>query len=52
MNLKEDFKYQTLNLKDDYEGKVTATLISSNFNTNNRIPVLYLQSGPYRKYTY
>ncbi|HWR94319.1 MAG TPA: alpha/beta hydrolase [Flavobacterium sp.] len=42
MNISTDFKYQTINLEDDYEGKVTSTLISSNFNTENRTPVLYI----------
>lgn len=42
MNSITDFKYHTLNLEDDYEGKVTATLISSNCNNDNRIPVLYI----------
>lgn len=42
MDLAKDFKYQTINLENDYEGKVIATLISSKLNTDNRIPVLYI----------
>ena len=38
----ENFKYEQLFLKDDYEGKVEATLISSKKNEAGRIPVLYL----------
>jgi alpha-beta hydrolase superfamily lysophospholipase len=42
MNLHTDFDYQTIELSPDYEGKVTATLISSKFNTGDRESVLYL----------
>lgn len=38
----EDFNYQTLELKDDYEGKAVATLIHSNKNSSGRIPILYI----------
>ena len=42
MDLEDKFNYHTINLKNDYEGKTIATLISSKLNTDNRIPVLYL----------
>ena len=42
MNLHTDFDYQTIQLSPDYEGKVTATLISSKFNAGDRESVLYL----------
>jgi alpha-beta hydrolase superfamily lysophospholipase len=42
MNLHTDFDYQTIQLSPDYEGKVTATLISSKFNVGGRESVLYL----------
>lgn len=42
MNLKKDYTSQTIHLPSDYEGEVTATLISSNFNEGNRKNVLYL----------
>lgn len=42
MDLEEKFNYQTVNLKNDYEGKTIATFISSKSNTDNRIPVLYI----------
>lgn len=42
MDLEKDFNYLTINLDNDYEGTAIATLISSNLNTNNRIPVLYI----------
>ena len=42
MNLHKDFDYQTIQLSPDYEGKVTATLISSKFNAGDRESVLYL----------
>jgi alpha-beta hydrolase superfamily lysophospholipase len=42
MDLEDKFNYHTINLKNDYEGKVIATLISSKSNTDNRIPVLYI----------
>jgi len=38
----ENFNYEKISLKDDYEGKVEATLISSNENKTGRTPVLYL----------
>jgi len=42
LNLDSDFSYQTIDLPDDYEGKVTATLIAANANTGNRKSVLYV----------
>ncbi|WP_338765699.1 alpha/beta hydrolase [Bernardetia sp. ABR2-2B] len=42
MNLEKDFTTQTLNLKDDYEGNVIATLISCNANTGNRKSIIYI----------
>jgi alpha-beta hydrolase superfamily lysophospholipase len=42
MNLEKDFTSQTLNLKDDYEGKVIATLVSCNANIGNRKSIIYL----------
>ena len=42
MNLHQDYTSQTIKLTPDYEGEVTATLISSNFNLGNRRSVLYL----------
>lgn len=42
MNLEKDFTFKTLQLKPDYEGEVTATLISSKHNGGNRKSVLYL----------
>ena len=42
MNLNKDYTSQTITLNPDYEGEVTATLISSNFNLGNRRSVLYL----------
>ena len=42
MNLNKDYTSEILKLKPDYEGEVTATLISSNFNLGNRKSVLYL----------
>jgi alpha-beta hydrolase superfamily lysophospholipase len=42
MNLHTDFDYQTIQLSPDYEGKVTATLISSKYNVGDRESVLYL----------
>jgi alpha-beta hydrolase superfamily lysophospholipase len=38
----KNHKYQQLELKDDYEGKVEATFISANSNTNKRPSVLYV----------
>lgn len=42
MDLTKDFAIQTISLKPDYEGKVTATLISSKANVGNRKSILYL----------
>ena len=42
MNLHNDYTCKTLILKPDYEGEVTATLISSNLNKGNRASVLYI----------
>jgi alpha-beta hydrolase superfamily lysophospholipase len=42
MNLHKDFTSKTIQLAPDYEGKVSATLISSNFNKGNRKSVLYI----------
>lgn len=42
MDLEKDFTITTINLENDYEGIAVATLISSKFNTHNRIPVLYI----------
>jgi alpha-beta hydrolase superfamily lysophospholipase len=42
MNLNNDFTSETIKLNPDYEGEVTATLISSNFNLGNRKSVLYI----------
>ncbi len=42
MNLHQDYTSQTIKLTPDYEGEVTATLISSKFNLGNRRSVLYL----------
>ena len=42
MNLHKDYTSETIKLNPDYEGEVTATLISSNFNLGNRKSVLYL----------
>ncbi len=42
MDLEKDFTPQTLNLKDDYEGKVIATLLSCNQNTENRKSIIYI----------
>ena len=36
------FKYEEIQLKDDYEGKVIATLITSENNKPNQKPVLYI----------
>lgn len=38
----ENFKYDTIVLKDDYEGSVEATLISSDGNSVGNIPILYI----------
>ncbi|MEX0722369.1 MAG: alpha/beta hydrolase [Gracilimonas sp.] len=38
----EDFSEQTLELGDDYEGRVIATLITSDFNKKDQQPILYL----------
>lgn len=42
MNLKNNFTSQTLHLKDDYEGKVIATLVSCTENKNNRKSIIYI----------
>ncbi len=42
MDLEKDFTSQILNLEDDYEGKVIATLISCNANTGKRKSVIYI----------
>lgn len=42
MDLEDKFNYHSINLKNDYEGKTFATLISSKSNTDNRSPVLYI----------
>mgnify|MGYP003666822083 FL=1 len=42
MNLNSDFTFQTLQLQNDYEGEVVATLISANKNSNRKKAVLYL----------
>ncbi|RYM34573.1 alpha/beta hydrolase [Brumimicrobium glaciale] len=42
MDLNKDYSSQTIQLKPDYEGEVTATLISSKFNRGNRKSVLYI----------
>lgn len=42
MDLNNDYTSETIQLTPDYEGEVTATLISSNFNTGNRKSVLYI----------
>lgn len=38
----DDFSEKTLELEDDYEGRVIATLVSSNWNEPGQKPVLYL----------
>ncbi len=40
--LTEKFDFQTINLPNDYEGKVTATFIAAKANTARRKSVLYL----------
>jgi len=42
LNLETDFTTQIINLPDDYEGKVIATLIAANTNTDTRKSVLYI----------
>jgi alpha-beta hydrolase superfamily lysophospholipase len=42
MNFIEDFNYQTIQLAEDYEGEVTATLISAKTNNTRKKAVLYL----------
>ena len=42
MDILKDYTNQTIKLKPDFEGEVTATLVSSKFNTGNRKSVLYL----------
>lgn len=38
----DGFKYETIELNDDYEGKVIATLIRADFNKNIRPTILYI----------
>lgn len=38
----KNFNYEKISLKDDYEGQVVATIISSEQNKVGQIPVLYL----------
>lgn len=42
MDILKDFTNQTIKLKSDYDGDVTATLVISNFNKGNQKSVLYL----------
>ena len=42
MDLENDFIVETIDLKNDYEGKVVSTLISSKRNTGKRKSVLYV----------
>ena len=42
MHLEKDFTAQTIHLKDDYEGKVVATLVSCNQNTGTRKSIIYI----------
>jgi alpha-beta hydrolase superfamily lysophospholipase len=42
MDIVKDYTSETLNLKPDYEGEVTATLVASKFNLGKRKSVLYL----------
>jgi len=42
MDLEKDFRTEQLELKNDYEGKVIATLISSKQNQGNRKSVFYI----------
>ena len=42
MDLIKDFTYTTITLQNDYEGKVTATLIAANSNKKGEKSVLYL----------
>lgn len=42
MDILKNYTSQTIKLKPDYEGEVTATLISSKLNIGNRKSVLYL----------
>lgn len=42
MNIATDFSSQTIDLADDYEGQVTATLISAKANEGRKRAVLYL----------
>lgn len=42
MNIDKDFTFQTIKLTPDYDGEVTATLISSNRNLGNHKSILYL----------
>src|SRR5690554_2918917 len=38
----DDFTHQILEMKDDYEGKVIATLLRSNQNSSNKPSVLFI----------
>ena len=40
--LKNNFTSTTLNLKDDFEGKVTATLVAANVNKGKGVSILYI----------
>jgi alpha-beta hydrolase superfamily lysophospholipase len=42
MDIVKDYRSETIRLKPDYEGEVTATLVSSKRNLGNRKSVLYL----------
>lgn len=42
MDILKDFTSHTIKLQSDYDGDVTATLVSSKFNIGNRKSVLYL----------
>ena len=42
MDLENDFIYETIDLENDYDGKVVSTFISSKRNTGNRKSVLYV----------
>lgn len=42
MNIETDFNFQTIQLADDYEGPVTATLIAAKANSGRKKAVLYL----------
>lgn len=42
LNWEKNFNYNTLNLKDDYEGKVIATFIEHQLNIKETKPVFYI----------